>query len=195
MARPTVFTDDRILDAALAVISTYGARAVPIEAIVQQMGGNVGSIYYRFPSKDHLLARLWLRCAAHGQTGMIHALGLDDVDRAMVEAALHYPRWAREHLAEAQVLAAHERDQLIPAWPDDLADDLATANHDLIEAIRGFTRRWYGAATRSHQQSVRFALLDIPVAAIRRYLLAGTPPPSSLDTRIVAAARAVLTEP
>jgi hypothetical protein len=37
-----------------------------------------------------------------------------------------------------------------------------------------------------------FALLDLPASAIRRYLLAGRPPPTSLDTPILAAARAAI---
>lgn len=192
MARPALFTQDRILDAALAVISSRGVASMSIEGIAAEMGGNVGSIYYRFPSRDHLVARLWLRCAANGKVGMLEALAIDDLDDAVEAAALHYPRWARASLAEAQIMAAYERDHLIAEWPDDLADQLAAANHDLIDAIRAFTHRYYGSAGRTQQQAVRFALLDIPVAAIRRYLLAGTPPPVALDARIAAAASAAL---
>ena len=65
-------------------------------------------------------------------------------------------------------------------------------NHDLAEAVRRFTHRGYGAATRAHLRATTFALLDLPAAAIRRYLLAGRAPPESLDPVVLAAARSAL---
>src|SRR3954454_12549334 len=99
------------MDAALRVIAATGPTAVSIEAIAAEMEGNVGSIYYRFPSKDHLLARLWLRCSQHGEAGMIRALRLPALNDAITASALHYPQWSRTHLAEAQVLAAYGRER------------------------------------------------------------------------------------
>lgn len=84
------------------------------------------------------------------------------------------------------------REQLIPHWPDDLAADLATVNDDLAQAVRRFAHRRYGHASRAHLQATTFALLDLPAAAIRRYLLAGRPPPASLDPVVLAAARGAL---
>jgi AcrR family transcriptional regulator len=191
--RPARFDQDTILDAALRVISGEpGLAGLSTEAIAVEMGGNVGSIYYRFPSKDHLLAGLWIRCARQGQAGMIAALDTGDLDTATVDAALHYPRWARHDVPAARVLAALGREQLIPVWPDDLAAELATVNDDLADAVRRFAHRRYGTATRARERAVTFALLDLPAAAIRRYLLAGRPPPESLDPVVLAAARGAL---
>jgi AcrR family transcriptional regulator len=192
MPRPAQFDTDGVLDAALRVIASHGPSAVSIEAIATEMGGNVGSIYYRFPGKDHLLAQLWLRCAQRGEAGMIHALAIEDLDHAVPEAALHYPRWARTNLPEAQVLAAYGRHQLLPQWPVELAADLEAANRGLVNAVRSFGRRWFGEAGHEQHQVTTFALLDIPVAAIRRFLLAGKPPPVTLDPSIVAATYAAL---
>lgn len=193
MARPARFDEDAILDAALRVIADERRPAtLSVDAIAAEMGGNVGSIYYRFPSKSHLLARLWIRCARRGQAGMIAALKGDDLARALTDAVLHYPRWSRQNLPAAQVLAAYGREQVIPEWPDDLAVELETVNNGLINAVHSFTRRWFGDTRRHHRQAATFALLDVPVAAIRRYLLAGRPPPRSLDAIIVAAASAAL---
>jgi AcrR family transcriptional regulator len=193
MPRPAQFDQDSILDAALrSITGQSGLPSLSVEAIAQEMGGNVGSIYYRFPSKDHLLAQLWIRCARRGQTGMIAALGRDDVYSALAAAALHYPRWARSDQPAARMLAAYGREQLIPRWPDDLANELETLNQGLVEAIRHFTKRWFGDTRRENRQATTFALLDMPAAAIRRYLLAGQPPPTSLDAVILAAARAAL---
>lgn len=191
--RPPRFDHDAILDAALRIISGEpGLAGLSTDAIAVEMGGNVGSIYYRFPSKDHLLAGLWIRCSRRGQAGMITALDADDLDAATVDAALHYPRWARHDVPAARVLAGLGREQLIPHWPDDLAADLAGVNDDLAQAVRRFAHRRYGNATRAHLQAATFALLDLPAAAIRRYLLAGRPPPESLDPVVLAAARGAL---
>jgi len=190
--RAAQFDHDDLLNAALRVIATRGPAAVSIEAIAAEMGGNVGSIYHRFASKDHLLAQLWLRCSERGQTGMVAALTGDDLDHALTVAVLHYPRWARTNLSEAQVLAAYGREHLLPSWPAELASELETANKGLLDALATFAARWYGDDHREHGQAVTFAVLDIPVAAIRRYLLNGRRPPRRLDAHIVAAARAAL---
>ncbi|WP_060574043.1 MULTISPECIES: TetR/AcrR family transcriptional regulator [unclassified Pseudonocardia] len=192
MPRPARFDQDTILDAALRVIAAHGPAGMTVEAVAGEMGGHVGSIYYRFPTKDHLLARLWIRCARTGQAGMIAALSVEDVETALRTAVLHYPRWAREDRPAAQVLAAYGREQLSPHWPDDLAAELATVNDDLAAAVSRFTGSWYGEVTPARRRAATLALLDLPGAAIRRYLLAGRPPPSGLDAVILAASRAAL---
>lgn len=192
MPRPARYDHHAILDAALSVVATRGPAAVTTEAVAGEMGGHVGSIYYRFPTKDHLLAQLWMRCARAGQAGLLQALAREDLDEALDAAVLHYPRWSRRELAPAQVLAAYSRDQLIPNWPDDLAAALGTVNEDLLRAVRAFTHRWYDTVTAARRRAVTFTVLDMPASAIRRYLLVGKPPPSSLDQPVLAAARAAL---
>ena len=59
-------------------------------------------------------------------------------------------------------------------------------------AVANFTARWYTDVTPDRRRTMTFALLDLPASAIRRYLLAGRPPPTSLDTPILAAARAAI---
>lgn len=189
MPRPARFDQDAILDAALRLAAERGPARVTIESVAGEMGGHVGSIYYRFPTKDHLLAQLWMRCARAGQAGILRELGRDDVGEAFERAVLHYPRWSREDPVSAQVLATHGREQFALAWPEELAADLATVNDDLAHTVETFTGRWYGDTGGVHLQAMRFALLDLPASAIRRYLLAGKPPPASLDHLVLAAAR------
>ena len=171
MPRPARFDQDAILDAALQVVDALGPGRMTTDAVAREMGGHVGSIYYRFPTKDHLLAQLWMRCARAGQAGMLRELDRDDRDEAFERAVLHYPRWSRHDLAAARVLAAYGRKQITPDWPDDLAAELAAVNDDLVRAVEGFTRRWYDNPRGAPRQAMRFALLDLPSSAIRRYLL------------------------
>ena len=194
MPRPARFDQEAILDATLQVVAARGPTRVTTEAVAAQMGGHVGSIYYRFPTKDHLLAQLWMRCARAGRAGFLEALSGEDLDEALERAVLHYPRWSRVDQASAQVLAAYGREQLTPDWPDELAAELATVNDDLIRAVAAFTGRWFGEIHTVYRQAMTFALLDLPSSAIRRYLVAGRPPPEPLDHSILAAARAVLAE-
>ena len=153
------------------------------------MGGHAGSIFYRFPTKDHLLAALWMRCARAGQAGLFHSLAHDDVEEALDAAVLHYPRWSRRNPAPARILAAYGREQFTPRWPEELAAALETVNNDLAAAVdshRPLVRRRHPCRRRA----VTFAVLDLPASAIRRYLLAGRTPPTSLDPPVLAAARA-----
>ena len=192
MPRPARFDQDAILDAALQVVTARGPSEMTTEAVADEMGGHVGSIYYRFPTKDHLLAQLWMRCSRTGQAGLLEALAHDDLDEALDRAVLHYPRWSRRDLAPAQVLAAYGREQLIPRWPDELAAALETVNDDLVRAVGEFTHRWFDEVTPARRRAVTFVVLDMPASAIRRYLLAGRPPPDTLDGPVLAAARAAL---
>jgi AcrR family transcriptional regulator len=156
------------------------------------MGGRAGSIYYRFATKDHLLAALWMRCARTGQAGLFQALARDNLDEALAAAVLHYPRWSRTNPAPARILAAYGREQLTPRWPDDMAAALENVNNDLATAVAEFTTRWYPNVTPARRRAMTFAVLDLPPSAIRRYLLAGRTPPASLDPSILAGARAAL---
>jgi AcrR family transcriptional regulator len=190
--RPARFDRDAILAAALRVVGAHGPAGLTVDAVAAEMGGHSGSIYYRFPSKDHLLASLWLGAARDGQAGLLDALSRPDLDAALVDAVLHYPRWSREQTAAASVLAAHGREQVTPHWPDELDAELDVVNDGLVAALDDFTRRWYGDITPDHRRTVTFAVLDIPSGAIRRYLVAGRPPPRSLEEPILVAARAAL---
>ena len=192
MARPERFGPEVILDAALQVVADHGPHAATTDAVADRMGGHAGSIYYRFPTKDHLLAALWMRCARTGQAGLFQALVRADLDDALTAAVLHYPRWSRTNPAPARVLAAYGREQLIPRWPDQITTELENVNNDLAAAMTEFTARWFTDVTPARRRAMTFAVLDLPSSAIRRYLLAGRTPPASLDASILAGARAAL---
>lgn len=154
MARPARFDDDVILQAALCVVQAHGPTGLTTDAVAQQMGGHVGSIYYRFPTKDHLLARLWIRAARAGQSGALSALRHADLNTAVEHAVLHYPRWARSNPAQAQVLAAYGREQLIRHVPDDLAARYA----EVLDSV--VNDREEVVVTRSGHEPVVIVSLD-----------------------------------
>ncbi|NVI88443.1 TetR/AcrR family transcriptional regulator [Actinomadura sp. BRA 177] len=180
MGRPAKFTEDQILDAALAVTAEDGPAAATIGAIATRLGAPSGSIYHRFGSRDLLLATLWTRCAHRFQEGFVAALAAGDAE----SAALHTPRWCRAHLDEAAVLLLYRRQDLVGEWPDRFAD----LNRDSTDALNAFADRHPGL---DHERLV-FATVDVPYGAVRRHLLARRPPPPTVDILITTACRAVL---
>jgi hypothetical protein len=83
---------------------------------------------------------------------------------------------------------------LAARWPDELGEELANLNVEIEQALRDFTRRRYGRLTGTNLRRVTFALVDVPYAAARRYLLAGKPPPTAVDDLVTQVCACVLDE-
>lgn len=192
MGRPAKFDSEGMLDAAAELIAAGGPAQATITAIAERLGAPSGSIYHRFESRDLLLARLWVRTIRRAQAGFLVALEADEIHCAAQGAALHIPRWSRAHLAEATVLLLYRKEDLAAQWPAELGSSLSHLNDDLTAAMRRFTKRRYGRITSKNFQTVAFALVDVPYAAARRYLLAGRPPPLLVDDLVTAACEAAL---
>jgi AcrR family transcriptional regulator len=192
VGRPAKFDSEQILDITLRIIADGGPGQATVAAIAQRLGAPSGSIYHRFESRDLLLARLWIRTVRSAQEGFVAALALPDLDQAALEAALHIPRWSRQHLPEATVLLLYRREDLVDRWPEELGPQVAELNKGMEAAVRDFTRRWFGRITPTSLETVAFALVDTPYGASRRYLLAGKPPPPTVDELIVRTCRCVL---
>jgi AcrR family transcriptional regulator len=192
VGRPAKFDSEQILDITTRIIADGGPGQATVAAIAQRLGAPSGSIYHRFESRDLLLARLWIRTVRSAQEGFVAALALPDLEQAALEAALHIPRWSRQHLPEATVLLLYRREDLVDRWPEELGPQVAELNKGMEAAVRDFTRRWFGRITPTSLETVAFALVDTPYGASRRYLLAGKPPPPTVDELIVRTCRCVL---
>lgn len=196
MARPAKFDDDQILDAALHLISDRGPGAATIGGVADLLNAPVGSIYHRFRSRDEILARLWLRTIKNFQAGFLDALANADLDAAALSAALYTVQWVRHNLDQARVLLLYRRQDLLAAdWPETLASELAELNTDVEAAIRRHARSRFGSASKRSMTRLTFALVDVPHAAVRRHLAAGTPPPSEADKLVTESVTALLIEP
>jgi AcrR family transcriptional regulator len=192
VGRPAKFTSDQILDAAAQLIAVGGPNGASVATIASELGAPTGSIYHRFDSRDLLMARLWIRTVKSAQGGFLEALDQPDLRPAAIDAALHIPRWSRSHLNDAQVLLLYRRDDLAAQWPDELGEELAALNRPLQEAVGNFTRRLFGRKTPANLRTVAFALVDVPYAAARRYLLQGQPPPTAVDALVARTCDCVL---
>ncbi|MGC5010200.1 TetR/AcrR family transcriptional regulator [Streptosporangium sp. DT93] len=195
VGRPARFTEERILDAALETVAHEGVAGATVAAIAARLEAPVGSIYHRFPSRDLLLARLWIRCVRRFQEGFLDALAAGDLERA----AVHTPRWCREHLAEARVLLLHRPADLVARWPAELGEELAALDARTAGALTAAAADPAAhadaadAADASGRERLLFALVDVPHGAVRRHLAAGEAPPPGVDALVLRTCRAVLT--
>jgi AcrR family transcriptional regulator len=192
MGRLAKFDSDQILDVTTEIVAEVGPGLATVARIAERLGGPTGSIYHRFESRELLFARLWTRTVRRAQQGFLAALAIEDIEAAAVDAALHIPRWSRDHLAEATVLLLYRRQDLAERWPAELGAELADINTDVRQALRDFTRRRFGRITEFRLQTVTFALVDVPYGASRRHLLAGKPPPLAVDDLVVQTCRCTL---
>ncbi len=193
MPRPAKFDEDQILDAAMRLVAGGGPAAATISGIAGLLDAPVGSIYHRFGSRDLLLARLWVRTIKRFQRGFIEALGAEDLDGAALGAALYNVQWTRDHLDAARVMLLYRREDLAEKWSDELGDELATLNADVVQAITNHAIRRYGkGADAAAVRRVVFALVDVPYAAGRRHLIAGEPPPPEVDDLVTETFRCIL---
>jgi AcrR family transcriptional regulator len=192
MGRPAKFNTEQILDATAQLVAEGGPRLATVAGIAERLGAPTGSIYHRFNSRDLLLARLWIRTVRRSQEGFVAALSQDDVEKAALDAALHVPRWSRSNLDDACVLVLYRREQLAEQWPEELGAELATLNDAIKAGVRAFVRRRFGSVTKANLDVTSFALLDVPYAAVRRYLINSSPPPPSVDDLIARTVRCIL---
>jgi len=193
MARPARYSSQGMLDAAAALVAARGPAGVTVGAIAQSLGAPTGSIYHRFRSKDVLLAELWLQTVESFQDGFRAALAGPDAHAAGLDAALYTVRWVRAHPVPARLLLLHHRDDFLPGgWPAEVverADALARGGE---EAFRSFTRRVLGSTSADARRRARYAVVELPVAAVIAHVRADETPPPIVDALVTDAYRAVI---
>lgn len=189
MPKPARFTDDDVLDAALARVADSGPRTSVAE-IARQLGGPVGSIYHRFSSRDVLIVRLWLRSIRRFQSGLVELAETADAHEALIAMAMHVPQYCRAHPDEAVGLTLYRQDRLLLDCPVELRDSVSTMNDALIALGMDMTRRRYGSGSPDKLQWVAMATQVTPYGLVRPYL--GQPIPREIDAAVAAAADAIL---
>ena len=188
MPRPEKFTEDQILDAAGALVAASGPSSATIAAIAAAIGAPNGSIYHRFKTRDALLGRLWLSKAAFFQNNFAAALDHSDAYQAGLNAALSLPRSVRADFVGARIMLLYRREDFLgEGWPVEMQDEAARLGRQVTEALADITMRLFGNRTAASRQAAAFAVLDLPFAAIRRYVGAGEAPPLHVDNLIAAA--------
>src|SRR5206468_2287458 len=154
-----------------------------------------GSIYHRFASLNDLLAAMWARAVHRSQNAFLAALDEPDAMNAAIACALSIHDFAQREPADARLLASLRREDLIErVEAPRLRRELAELNRPLREALAELARRLFADATRAELESTVFAVVDLPIGAIRRHLIAGAPLPETIRDQLTAAVRAALLE-
>src|SRR5450631_2184054 len=99
------FSRADFLGAARALAAAGGPAAVTVGSVTERLGAPSGSFYYRFASRDVLLAELWLATALAFQEGFVAAINAGDG----LAAALHMPAWVRRNPDDARLLLLYSR--------------------------------------------------------------------------------------
>ena len=181
MGRKAKFAEADFLDATLRLVAEGGPASATISAISEELEAPIGSVYHRFPTKEVLLAELWLRTVESFQGGFLEALRRLDG----LSAALHTPRWVRENPMEGKVLLVHRREELVSGrWPEEVRERAARLSYELDEGIRDYALQTFGDVAETSILKTAFALIDAPYSATKRYLMMEKSPPKLLDELI-----------
>ncbi|BBZ04434.1 putative transcriptional regulator, TetR family protein [Mycolicibacterium chitae] len=191
MGRAPRFDADTLLDAARELLLTRGPAGLTVQGVVTALGAPSGSVYYRFANRDLLAAEVWLRAVERFQAGLTAAVAAPDPLDAAVRSALHVLEWSRANRADASVLMLYRPRDLLPdGWPT----AVRPRNEEQLAAVSTYLSQ---LSTRSGTDPlrVRFAVIDVPYAAVRPALLRGRAPEPELDDLVEATVRTTLAHP
>lgn len=192
MARPPKYSSDQIMDAVLHVLRGHRPDEVSVTAVSDVLGAPSGSIYHRFPSRDALLASVWLRAGEAFSRSFASALGGPDPIEGGLAAVRHQLEWARRRPAEARLFLLHGRAEVgNTAWPPHLLARATRLANELTDSVRTFAAKAPGVSFAR----ARFALLDVPQASIRRAVASGSDLDSETQRLVEETVAALLARP
>jgi AcrR family transcriptional regulator len=192
VGRPPRHREDDLLDAAVRLFATAGARAVTMAAVARAAGAPSGSIYHRFADRPALLAATWLRTVGRFHQDYLPILTQEPPVEAAVAATGHVIRWCRAHPDEAQVLYSGRRALGESDWSAANKAAAEQTDRNLEDAWRALLRR-LRPLTGRRTDELLLVLIDLPYGALRRYLEQGEAPPARTIELVARAARTLLT--
>jgi AcrR family transcriptional regulator len=167
-----------------------GPASVTIASVAEQAGAPTGSVYHRFASREELMAATWLSAAASFQAGLLEALR-GPSEQPGVEAALFAVRWARAEPVAARLVILYRRQDFFGDVPDRLRPEAEKLTAELDEALSAFAHDSLGGGGLAAKERAAFLLIDLPSAAVRRYLAAGITPPPEVEVFVRQASLAM----
>jgi AcrR family transcriptional regulator len=189
VARPAKFSEASILDAATVVVARHGPGAT-IAQVAAELGAPVGSLYYRFPSREALMVSLWVRSIRRFHEGLFAAAALEDPDRALIESALHIPRFCRMHPEVAATMVLFRHEAAVRTAPESIRDEVVRLNDPLLLLQADLIRRRWGRVTPTRTRLISIAVRQSPYGLVRPYV--GGDLPVWLDDVVEAATVGIL---
>jgi AcrR family transcriptional regulator len=196
VARPKLYSDEVILDAARDLLVSGGPARATTAAISAASGAPVGSLYHRFGSRTQLFAEVWVRTVGRFQAGLLAATGTGTGTERAVAAADWIVEFAVRHPADARLLLQARREELFADvnLPVHTRQSLATLNKPVTDLLRRLAADLLGAPTPQRVERLAIAIVDVPYAIVRRHLGRGTSPEIHRDL-ISSTVRALLEMP
>jgi AcrR family transcriptional regulator len=181
MGRKAYFKNEEFIDSAINIIAEEGLGALTIAGLATRITAPIGSVYHRFPSRDALVAELWLNIIESFQSEWLKILQTDGR-----RATVFCMEWVRNHPNEARVMLLYRIDDLTSGdWPKDLKKRAWRIAEELHEAIAAFTKKQFGRVTDEYIDRTLFAIHDAPMGILRRYLQDNKIPPKSVANLIL----------
>ena len=188
MGRKAYFKNEEFIDSAIQIIAEDGLGALTIAGLSTRVTAPIGSVYHRFPSRDALLAELWLTVIESFQNEWLKILQINGL-----QATLYSLQWVRSHPHKARIMLLYRIDDLISGeWPKDLQKRALSLSRELHEGIASFAKKQFGSATKEYIDRTLFAIHDAPMGILRRYLQENKIPPESVADLIRETYEAVI---
>src|SRR5258708_6367931 len=180
MGRLRLYTSDQILDGARGLVLGEGIAAATISNIARASGAPPGSIYYRFDSRETLLAELWIRAVERAQRHCIAAVeAAGEPAEAVVAGGLSIFDFVFSEPADAQLLVSMRRADLIRSpLPPPLLERLRGLNRPVEHLVGQLAGQLFGQSSAQARELITLAVFDLPYGTARRHLLAGAAPPA-----------------
>ena len=155
---------DEILDAARALFAEHGFDATSMDLVRRAAGVSNGSLFHHFPTKESLLAGLYLRTLAEYHASIARVLRRKQSASSTVSAIVRtHLRWVAANEEKARLL--HEA-----RWSEAVAsakDDLTALNRAMFAELRAWTEREH-AALRAVETSLLVAIVLGPAMEFTR---------------------------
>ncbi|HPL63155.1 MAG: TetR/AcrR family transcriptional regulator [Syntrophales bacterium] len=188
MGRKAYFSRDTFLSATMKILTEHGPGGITVAAVAEKAGAPIGSVYHRFSSRDLMLGELWLSLAEEFQRGFYSAL-----KDGGLKAALFTPGWARANPHKAKILLLYRREELMSKnWPREFHLRARRLAQELRREILAFMEDAAAGCSAEDYERTVFALIDAPLAIVRRHLETGRKPPPFMDKLVETTYRAVL---
>lgn len=181
-----------MLDAAVRLLSATGsADSITIAGVIREAGVSSGSVYHRFPNRAALLAAVWSR-AVESFHADLYDLFADEPVAAAAALGSRTVSWCRAHPGHARVLLAGLGSFEPASWPEESRSRREAEQARWDRHVRGLVTGLKRATGRSTAE-VLLVAVDLPYAAVRRYLGAGREIPASLEGIVENLIRSQLT--
>ncbi|HPB83014.1 MAG TPA: TetR/AcrR family transcriptional regulator [Spirochaetota bacterium] len=178
MGRKAHFTNEQFYSAAMSRVAENGPESVTVASIAEAIGAPVGSVYHRFSSREMIMAGLWLSIAESFQKGFLEILNAGDC----IAASLYTPQWVRRNPIESKILLLYRREELIGGeWPEQVRERAEGLEQELRSGLNSFVKKQFGRCSEKNIRRTVFALIDVPLASVRRHLENDETPPEYVD--------------